>query len=103
MTLKLRKDIWYVGPVKRRKRKAFLAKMVERCPDMYECRFVDDEKAVVELVRFLNRKCVAILRVELSHIYIMKLVLMDKTSTRPNLLSQIVISSFQLLPCSAET
>ena len=81
MTLKLRKDIWYVGPVKRRKRKAFLAKMVERCPDMYECRFVDDEKAVVELVRFL----------------------MDKTSTRPNLLSQIVISSFQLLPCSAET
>ena len=51
--------------------------MVERCPDMYERRLVDDEKAVMELVRFLDRKCVAILRVELSHIYVMKLVLTE--------------------------
>lgn len=48
MTLELRQNIWYVGLVKRRERKAFLAKMVERCPDMYEGRLVDDEKAVLE-------------------------------------------------------
>ena len=35
--------------------------MVKRRPDMYKRRLVDDEESVMELVRFLNRKCVAIL------------------------------------------
>ena len=42
---------------------------------MDENRFVDDEEPIVELVRLLDRERVAMLRIELRHIYGVKEVL----------------------------
>ncbi len=46
----LRQDVGDIGLVKRRERKAFLAEVVEGRAYMDECRLVDDEEAVVEVV-----------------------------------------------------
>ena len=49
---------------------------------MDENRFVDDEEPIVELVRLLDRERVAMLRIELRHIYGVKEVSCDGSSRR---------------------
>ena len=54
-----------VGLVEGRERETLFAEVVEGRTDVNECRFVDDEEAVMELVGGLDRERVGVLRVEL--------------------------------------
>ena len=73
--LYLRQNVRDVGLVERSEREAALSEEIERCPNMDENRFVDDEEPIVELVRLLDRERVAMLRIELRDIYGMEEVL----------------------------
>ena len=46
--------------------------MIQRCADMYQGRFVYDKETVVELVGHLYRERIAVLRIELLDIDIVK-------------------------------